>query len=175
MKKRTALRAGAVLIFILLCVSYGFSSWRQAEARSLEETVAREFFVTDLGPVSSFSIDKNGSRLTFLLENDTWYCSQNPEAALNQETVRTLAGLLSRLPAIEMIETPEPLETYGLADPQLSFEITTADSTAALLIGNVLSDGSQYYACISGGTLVYTIGSQLTEIASTDLSDFLET
>lgn len=173
MKKRTALRAGAALILILLCASYGFSSWRQTEARNLEETISREIFVTDLGPVSGFSIEKDGRRLTFSLEGGTWYCSQDHEASLNQETVRTLANLLSRLPALEMIENPDSLETYGLADPALSFEITTADSTAALLIGNALSDENQYYACISGGTLVYTIGPQLMEMASMDLSDYL--
>lgn len=173
MKKRTALRAGAALVLILLCASYGFSFWKQTEARSLEETLSREIFVTDLGPVSSFSVEKSGSRLTFSLEGDTWYCSQDREASLNQEMVQTLANLLSRLPALEMIEEPENLETYGLADPALSFEITTSDSTAALLLGNSLSGENQYYACISGGTLVYTIGPQLAEMASVELADYL--
>ncbi len=165
MKKRTALRVGILLIFIGICAVYGLFSWKQAEAKSLQAHKSGPVYVTDLGEVSSFSIVYQGNSRTFSLDHGLWYDSQSQEEAGDQASVQKLADLLSKLPAEEMLEQPEDTAAYGLSDPDLSFEITTDQSTATLLIGDDVPDTENCYACLSGGTLVYTIDSQVVKMA----------
>ena len=172
-EKRTALRRSPLLLLAVVCILYCLLTWNQAKAGNPETDQTSPIYVTDLGPVSSFSIETKGSSVSFDLEGEEWKLRDNPEQPLSQKKVQALAGLLSKLPALSMIQEPQDLESYGLSDPQLSFEITTADSTAALLIGDSAAEG-QYYACLSGGTLVYTIGPDLTELAQNVPESFLE-
>ena len=174
MKKRTAARLGLIIIFAAACMFSLFSSLHGTAAGSPQESHLLPVYVTDLGDVSGFSIIENGSRFTLIQEGDVWQLAQAPDQEIDQEMIRELAELLSKLPAQSMIREPEDLDSYGLADPALSFEITTAKSTAALLVGDEVSRSGlassssselpQYYASLSGGTLVYTIGPKLLQL-----------
>ena len=174
MKKRTAARLGLIIIFAAACMFSLFSSMHGAASGSPQESHLLPVYVTDLGDVSGFSIIENGSRFTLIQEGDVWQLAQAPDQEIDQEMIRELAELLSKLPAQSMIREPEDLDFYGLADPALSFEITTAESTAALLVGDEVSHSGlassssselpQYYASLSGGTLVYTIGPKLLQL-----------
>ena len=187
MKKRTAARGAFIIILAAACAFGFFSSLNQSSARGTERSHILPVYVTDLGDVSSFSIVEGKHRLTFTRTADSWQDAADPEKTIDQETVQELADLLSRLPAETMIQDPEDLSLYGLSDSPLSFEITTSESTAALLVGDevdtpdtaTVSDSTsgsdpslspQYYACLSGGTLVYTIDQQLLELTSSVLS-----
>lgn len=184
-KKQTSIIIAAGLI-VLLAALYAFVSWRQAqdsqEAQAAQE--AEQAYVTDLAQVTGITIENGENTLDFVLADDTWQYAQDPDCPLRQSSLENLAQTLSKLPATRILAEPDSLASYGLETPSIRFIITTENSTASLLIGDPVPspdasspDGGseQYYACLSGGTQVYTIGPSLADTAGQDLYDFVQT
>lgn len=184
-KKQISLVIAAALI-ALLAALYAFISWKekqdsQAELASQEE---HQVYVTDLSPVTGITIESGDNTLEFVLTDGVWQYAPDPDCPLRQSALEDLAGTLSKLPAKRMLAEPDALSSYGLDAPSSRFIITTEDSTASLLIGSPVPSPDpsspeggeeQYYACLSGGTQVYTIGPSLSETAGKDLYGFVQT
>lgn len=186
MKKKQLSIILAAALLVLLAALYAFVSWRQeqdsqAELKAQEE---RQVYVTDLGEVTGITIENGDSTLDFVLADGSWQYAPDSDCPLRQSSLEDLAQTLSKLPAERILEEPDGLEAYGLDTPSIRFIITAGDSTASLLIGSPVPSpdasspdggGEQYYACLLGGTQVYTIGPSLFEMASQDLYGFIQT
>ncbi|WP_320938241.1 DUF4340 domain-containing protein [Enterocloster lavalensis] len=182
--KKISFAAAALLV---LCAAYAGLTWQQKQSagRALQEAESARVYVTDFGDVTGIAIENGDARLDFVEDNGTWYYAQDRDCPIRQTTLTNLADQLAALPATRKLENADELASYGLADPKIRFEITTGQQTpATLLIGNqVKAAGSsdidqapeEYYACISGGSQVYTIDSSLAETAGKGLYDFIQT
>lgn len=144
--------------------------------------------MTNLQGLTSISWEKDGQPgLAFKKEGDTWYYQSDKDCPIRQYTVTTLADTLARLSAGRQLETPDSLDSYGLNPPAVKFSMTSEDGTSqTLMIGNQVagtydtaagyaSTAAEYYACLEGGSQVYTIGNYLTETSGKGLYDFVET
>lgn len=187
MKKNVNKLAAAAVVLIILCGAYGLLTWqqKQAEKAARETALAQQIHVTDLPDIQEISIVNGDKKLDFKLDSNIWYYASDKDCPIRQSSLQSLADQLSSLKAIRQLEQPDALASYGLADPTVHYEITSKDqSTASLLIGSqVPSSGSdsletppaQYYACLAGGSQVYTVDSSLADTAAKDLYDFIQT
>ncbi len=186
MKKSKQLTVAAAALLVL-CAAYAGLAWQQKRSaeRALSESENSRIYVTDFTDVTGIAIENGDSRLDFVLDGGTWYYAKDRDCPIRQAALTSLADQLTALPATRRLESADELTAYGLSDPAIRFEITTDQkSPATLLIGNqVKASGSsdleeapdEYYACISGGSQVYTISSSLADTAAKGLYDFIQT
>ena len=190
MKKKINPLVPAAVVLVVLCAAYGLITWNQhKKADALAgQTEDNQIYVTNLQGLTSISWEKDGQQgLAFKKEGDTWYYQSDKDCPIRQYTVTTLADTLARLSAGRQLETPDSLDSYGLNPPAVKFSITSEDGTSqTLMIGNQVagtgdtaagyaSTAAEYYACLEGGSQVYTIGNYLTETSGKGLYDFVET
>lgn len=189
MKKKKNALIPAAAILILLCGAYGLLTWQQQkmDAKKAENKDADKIYMTDIKGLSSITWEKDGKGLSFEKEGDTWYYKTDKDCPIRQSDISTLADSLSRLRAERSLDTPDSLASYGLDTPSVQYDTVSQDGTSkTILIGSQVagtgdtSPGSangaaEYYACLKGGTQVYTIGSYLTDTAGKDLYNFVET
>lgn len=186
MKKNTIIPAAAVLI--LLCAAYGLITWHQnTQTGSTDTKEAAQTYITDTGGLTSIEMAKDGKPLSFQKEGETWYYQSDKDCPIRQYTITTLADTLSHLRAERCLDNPDGLKSYGLNTPSIRYTIVSEDGkTQTILIGRQVpgtgdtssgyaNETAEYYACLEGGTQVYTIGTYLTETAAKDLYDFIET
>lgn len=183
--KKSKLTIAAVALAVLLA-AYAGLTWqqKQVQEKARKAEADAKLYVTDFDSVSGISIENGDRKLDFTLEDGTWYYAKDKDCPIRQSTLKSLADQLAKLPATRRLEETDELAAYGLADPAVRFEITTGqESPATLLVGNqVKASGSsdldsaptEYYACVSGGSQVYTIGASLTDTAKKDLYDFIQ-
>lgn len=186
MKKSKKLTVAAATLLVL-CAAYAGLTWQQKQNadRALLEAENSRIYMTSFADVTGIAVENGDSRLDFVLDNGTWYYAKDRDCPIRQTVLTDLADQLKSLPATRKLESADELTVYGLADPAVRFEITADQNTpATLLIGNqVKASGSsdieaepkEYYACISGGSQVYTISSSLVETAAKGLYDFIQT
>ncbi len=187
MKRNVNKLTAAAVVLAILCAAYGLLSWQQSRAAQTARETAREqqIHMTDLPDIHKISIVSGDSKLDFLLDGGVWYYAADRDCPVRQSILSNLADELSSLEATRRLEQPDALDSYGLADPSIHYEITSQDdNTASLLIGSqVVSSGAsgmetpptEYYACLAGGSQVYTIGSSLADTAAKGLYDFIQT
>ena len=187
MKRKINKLTAAAVTLAVLCAAYGLLSWQQGRAAQTarETALARQIHMTDLTDIHKITISNRETQLEFQLDNGVWYYAKDKDCPIRQSTLSVLADELSSLEATRRLEQPDALASYGLADPSIHYEITAKDeNTATLLIGSqVTASGSggpaqpptEYYACLAGGSQVYTIGSSLADTAAKGLYDFIQT
>lgn len=187
MKKKINRLSAAAVVLIVLCGAYGLLTWHQSQAAKAAKEAAKEqqIHVTDLPDIQKISIVNGKKSLDFELDNNVWYYSSDKDCPIRQSSLQNLSEELSSLKAIRQLKQPDALASYGLADPSIHYEITSKGAdTASLMIGSkVASSGSndletppgEYYACLAGGSQVYTVDSSLADTAAKDLYDFIQT
>lgn len=187
MKRNMNKLAAAVLVLAALCAAYGLLSWQQGRAAQADRAAAQatQIHMTDLPDIHKISIVNGDNHLNFQLDSGVWYYADDKDCPLRQSALSSLADELSSLEATRQLEQPDDLASYGLTDPAIHYEITTQDgNTASLLVGSqVVSSGSgdmekpptEYYACLGGGSQVYTIGPSLADTSAKGLYDFIQT
>ncbi len=187
MKKNINRLTAAAAVLVVLCGAYGLLSWHQGQAAQAakETALAQQIHMTDLPDIHKISIVNGEKQLDFELDSGVWYYAGDRDCPIRQSTLSSLAGQLSSLEATRRLEQPDALASYGLADPSIHYEITSKDqNTASLLIGSQVaaSDSgvpetppTEYYACLAGGSQVYTVDSSLADTAAKDLYDFIQT
>jgi hypothetical protein len=170
MKKnaKTLIILSAVLV---VCVgAYIGGSVHNANVAKKEAAEAAEtnLYPPDWGAPLKISYDAAGSTLSFTREQTQWFYDGDRDFPLKQTSVSGLSTELTTLSALRTFDAPADLSAYGLDAP--SYKITVSDeggNALTLLVGGV--SGGNYYAMMSGGSKVYTIGSALVDKLEPDI------
>ena len=184
--KRNKKIIGALIALVVLCAAYAIAMQVQKKSadKAEQSEEASKIYMTDFSDITGISITNGDFTLVFHLDGDTWYYDGDPDFPVRQTSLNSLKESLSKLEASRKLDSPDALDSYGLVDPRIRIEVTRSDnSPATLLVGDLVQAGTdltgtatttEYYACISGGTQVYTVDITLADAAAKELNDFLQ-
>ena len=136
-----------VVILLALCgVYFGLKSYNKSQAKKEDQKEKEKTIqVLDIkNPVEiTYSAD-DGSSMSFVKEDGTWYLKNDKETALVQDTIQDIADTVSDVKAEKQIKDPDPLESYGLNEASYTIIVTGENGdTGTLYIGD--GADSDYY------------------------------
>ena len=155
-----AKRLIAALIVLVLCTgAYFLVKNLDLEKTEEEETV----YITELdaSDITAFSFVRDGQTLSFTKTEDTWSYDGDSSMTMNQTSMASMASMLAKVEAKQVLEDHETLSEYGLDTPSNTVSFTTKAGTKTLLIGNENKAASGHYVMFEGEETVYLISSAL--------------
>ena len=121
----------------------------------------------------TYSAD-DGSSMSFVKEDGTWYLKNDKETALVQETIQDIADTVSDVKAEKQIKDPDPLESYGLNEASYTIIVTGENGdTGTLYIGD--GADSDYYLTDKEKQNVYLVSSELPNVLDFDKDNLKQT
>lgn len=114
----------------------------------------------DISSLSKLKVTIGEAESKFEKLEDGWYFGKNGEKQivdtdLAQTALDNIISLKWKSRVTSDVSEAE-LETYGLSEPQITFEITYDGGELKLLVGSSIDDGTMY-AMLDGDTNVYTV------------------
>lgn len=166
--KKLVLLLGVLLVLMTVTVLVmEFSPDENAE-----EEAAVTVFTLDMDQVTGLSWTYEGEEVS--LERDgenNWTYPADDAFPLDQSYPDAMVQALSEIQADRIIEEPEDLSEYGLADPVCSITVQ-ADETRQLAIGDETSLGGQRYLSLGDGN-VYLVDASLLDDFALGLYDIV--
>lgn len=166
--KKLVLLLGVLLVLMTVTVLVmEFSPDENAE-----EEASVTVFTLDMDQVTGLSWTYEGEEVS--LERDAennWTYPADDAFPLDQAYPDAMVQALSEIQADRIIEEPEDLSEYGLADPVCSITVQ-ADETRQLAIGNETSLGGQRYLSLGDGN-VYLVDASLLDDFALGLYDIV--
>ncbi len=150
----------AALIVLALCIgAYFLVKNLDFEKHEEEEAV----FVTDLeaDAITAFSFVRDGQTLSFTKTEGSWSYDGDSSMTMNQTAVNSMASVLARVEAKQVLDEHEALSEYGLAEPSNRISFTTEAGTRTLLVGDENKAAGGHYVMFDGEDAVYLIASAL--------------
>lgn len=148
---------------------------RQAEAEEETENDTIVIVDGDSDDVTGLSYVYDGVTYTFEKEDDTWYYADDHSVNLTQATINTMISRALPLEAEQVITDVTDYDQYGLADPERSITLTTADAVYTYYIGNAneIMDGN-YYLQVDGSDDVLLVDYYIVTNFNKTLDDLIE-
>ena len=161
-------------VFVILIVCYlALKTWTEkAQEEEQAKIEAEQLYLTDtdVSGITSFGYSNGETELSFVREEDTWYCETDEETNLNQSSVENMLSEIACIAADRKLEEPDALADYGLEEAVYTLWYTTeSGETITILVGDVT--GSGYYAMEQEESEVYTISGSCIESLCFDLED----
>ena len=155
-----------VLIVLVVVLLIARSANSAAEAKALEEASASDLLVPYASEMDTLVWTNPEGSETYVYDSDSlaWVWEEDPSFPLNSSYVQNMVGVLTDLTADVSMIDEEPLEVYGLAEPQYSITSSNAaGDSVTLYIGDAIN--GSYYARTDLDDTVYVI--------DTDVYDYL--
>lgn len=166
--KKLVLLLGVLLVLMTVTVLV----MEFAPDENAEEEAAVTVFTLDMDQVTGLSWTYEGEEVS--LERDAennWTYPADDAFPLDQSYPDAMVQALSEIQADRIIEEPEDLSEYGLADPVCSITVQ-ADETRQLAIGDETSLGGQRYLSLGDGN-VYLVDASLLDDFALGLYDIV--
>ena len=166
-----------VVILLALCgVYFGLKSYNKSQAKKEDQKEKEKTIqILDIkNPVEiTYSAD-DGSGMSFVKEDGTWYLKNDKETALVQDTIQDIADTVSDVKAEKQIKDPDPLESYGLNEASYTIIVTGENGdTGTLYIGD--GADSDYYLTDKEKQNVYLVSSELPNVLDFDKDNLKQT
>lgn len=166
--KKLVLLLGVLLVLMTVTILV----MEFAPDENAEEEAAVTVFTLDMDQVTGLSWTYEGEEVS--LERDgenNWTYPADDAFPLDQSYPDAMVQALSEIQADRIIEEPEDLSEYGLADPVCSITVQ-ADETRQLAIGDETSLGGQRYLSLGDGN-VYLVDASLLDDFALGLYDIV--
>lgn len=168
-KKPMIILAGVLVV--LAVVYFALTAWNdKQEEKQAQETEDAKIYLNDEEELTAFSYTDSENEMHFV-KDEEWYLTEEPDVALEQSSVETIAAAIANCEATRKLEEPDDLSEYGFDEPsyQISYE-NAAGEEVTIRIG--AASGEDYYANMEGEETVYTISTTLIESLLFDISEF---
>lgn len=166
--KKLALLLGILLVLMAVTVLI----MELVPDESAEEETAVTIFTLDMDQVTGLSWTYEGDEVSLERdEENNWTYPAYDAFPLDQSYPDAMVQALSEIQADRIIEDPEDLSEYGLADPVCSITVQ-ADETRQLAIGDETSLGGQRYLSLGDGN-VYLVDASLLDDFALGLYDIV--
>ena len=146
----------------------------KATEQSKAEKEANTFYLSQIEEPVAISYTNSYGTFAFSYdtENETWNYDDDEHFPVTQSYLTSLSSDMKGLTATRKLEeVQDDLSVYGLDNPTLSITAKGSDDTeVTVLIGNVNSYSSDYYAKVEGADDIYTISSDYISDISNDIS-----
>lgn len=148
---------------------------KQAEAADETESTTITIVDGDSDDVTGLSYVYDGETYTFEKEDDTWYYADDHSINITQATITTMISRVMPLEAEQVITDVTDYDQYGLAEPERTITITTADASYTYYIGdaNEIMDGN-YYLQVDGSEDVLLVDYYIVTSFNKTLDDLIE-
>ncbi|MDO4291954.1 MAG: DUF4340 domain-containing protein [Eubacteriales bacterium] len=172
--KKQKIQLLVLLIVCLACVG-GYFFIRSQSFETEEETT--EVSVTDFNKDDVTELIVSGDHeLHFVLEDGTWTESSLPGESISQESVNLLVSEIDNITTTEtVVENPEDLSQYGLAEPFRTIQAVLSDGTTVTIhAGSESTLLSKYYVQVEGDENVYLVSSYIVTDFDKTAEEFVE-
>ena len=176
MKRKTT----TLLLGITAIAALGIAYWQlcsyneKEEAAALEDAAGEEILNIDTESLSTISFLVAGQEKTFCRREDSWILEQDETFPVDEAQILALAGQLTPLQAVRVLENAGDPSEYGLDHPQNELLLTDEEGTVTTFtIGDMNSSTGDVYAMLNeDASIVYTIDSEFLASFSDDLYDY---
>lgn len=124
-----------------------------------EVTTAIDLATVDTTQLKSLHYVREDTDLTLILKDEVWISENEPERPINQDYVEAILNAIDNIKADRLImENPESLTDYGLAEPMAVLEADLQDGTTVTVkVGNEAGDSLGYYGMVNADGKVYLL------------------
>ena len=169
MSEREKKRSGLMILLILLIVfavlvfMYYLIGYLSAQSEEKNKEEGQLLISEDLDEVNTFSYDLDGTRQTFLKENEEWIYAEDTELKLDQDLVQSMLDGLQNLQSEQIVaDSLADSSAYGFDDPYMTITLSFEDGTQKILyIGSQNPMTDVYYLAIEGEDRIYTVASDV--------------
>ena len=159
-KKRNAITLVSLLLALAALIGvYVWYSNKPAKDNSDTATSTIDLATVDTTKLSSLHYIKDDADITLVQKDDSWISQDEPDRPINQDYVKAILTAINDIKADRVImEKPDNLADYGLAEPVASLQATMTDGTTVTVkIGNATSDSKGYYGMVNDDGKVYLL------------------
>ncbi len=167
-----------ILISILVIALAGFwASVYLVDSTEVIDTISVTSVIkTDAANVDEVTYTVDGNEFDFIKKNDKWVLADDPDTALNQDTVDKIISYCINLNSKSTIENPSSIEEYGLDNPHCTISFKTNDGNMyKYYIGDCFAIDGNYFAKVDGDDTIYTISNLYYSTLNTDRDSLKET
>lgn len=159
-KKRNAITLVSLLLALaaLIGVYYWYSN-RPVKEDTQDIPTTIDLATIDTTQISTLHYVKGDANLTLVQQDDTWVSKDEPGRPINQDYVKAILNAINDIKADRKImDNPENLADYGLAEPAASLEVTRKDGTTVTIkIGSKAGNSLGYYGMVNDDGTVYLL------------------
>lgn len=175
MKQKKGMIVLLAVLLVLCGIYFAMRGYNEKqEEKKAEEETADVVRVVEIGEPTeiTYSAD-DGSSMSFVKEDGTWYFKDDKETELVQDTIQNIADTVSEVDAEKQIEDPDPLESYGLDAASYTITVTGSDGTTETIY---IGDGADYdyYMTVGDKENVYLVSSDLVNVLDFDQDNLKE-
>lgn len=160
-----------VLLFlnvVLFCYIYFYDLPRIDERKTLE--ARRRVYGPEVATIDSFTRrNRAGETVKLVKRPDGWWLATPYEWPADRNAVEGIINTLQLLEhdtsfsVAELAQTGRSLADYGLADPVLTLQFTSAGKSYTTRIGDVTAVGNRLYILSPDGTRIHVVSRSLLE------------
>lgn len=165
-----------MLILLLVCIvaylGLRFVNQNQSK-KEAQEKAAGEIVVTAIEQeqIIEFSYQQEGETLTFVKEDETWYCQTDKTIAIDQDKITSMLDAVVSVKAEERISDYENLSDYGLEEPSQTVKLKLQDQVITLQWGEMNSILGWDYLQKEGEDTVYLVETSIKTTFEKSLAD----
>ena len=117
--------------------------------------------VTEGLTLQKISYTDGEESMSYVKEEGGWMYEPEPEIALDQDVMETMADVFSNLTAERELKDGDELADYGLEEPAYTLNLTDEDGNETVIyVGNSLDDGR--YVTMGDKSRIFTMDNELT-------------
>lgn len=169
-KKQLIILIALLAVMLLALVLVRFLPSDEEE----EETVTYDVTTLDSSEVTALSFTNESGTFSFVKNGEDWQYEEDSTLSIDAEQINTLIGKVSSYQSDNIIENVTDVSVYGLDNPTITINLTTADQTVTIYIGDYNSTSYVYYMCLANDLhTVYTIQSATINSYNNTVDDFI--
>lgn len=163
-KRRNAITLVSLLLaLVVLIVVYIWYTNRPVKSTTEETKSTIDLATIDTAKLSTLHYVKDDADIVLELKDNEWVSKNEPGRPMNQEYVKAILDAIKDIKADQVVmEKPENLADYGLAEPVATLEATTTDGTTVTIkIGDKAGESGGYYGMVNTDGIVYLMPIEL--------------
>lgn len=165
----TGILGALLILYAGLCI-YN----RNAQKEKADKEEAEKIYLADVetDEMESLEYTDGENTMSFVKEEDQWYCKEDREIELVQDKVEEIAKAVADLTAVRRLQDHDELSDYGLEKPGYTIRCRAGNGEKTIAIGDMT--GENYYATVGDTGEVYTIAGDILTTLSFEMSDVAE-
>lgn len=124
--------------------------------------------------ITEFTYQYEGTSITFVKEEDTWYYQEDKTISISQTMIETMLSNVAKITAQQQITTTDDISQYGMDAPLSVIELQMGETTVTITVGMQNTITSQYYMMVSNDDTVYLTDSTVYSAFQKSVEDLTE-
>lgn len=170
MERTKRLYALAAVLVVICVITFCVSSCEKEKEEI--KTSGEVILELDSAKVNSVSWNYGGQDFSIHKSDESWIYDSDEDFSVDTEAVEQMLSVFESFSAAFVIENPQDLSQYGLANPEHEISIATDEESYSIAVGDISSMDQQRYVSIGDGN-VYLVTEDPLDYFDTDQSDLI--